>query len=110
MPCAAGELCLGPALTHERYDGHECRGKCGGRLHRDYLSREADPDCDNEVNVDDIEDSGDDTTGRGSGAPPPCVELCRTSFRRRAQRRRAVKRCLLLFAEGQHVIHQSTCL
>ena len=45
MPCAAGELCLVPARTPERPDGHECRGKCGGRLHR--RCSEADPDCDN---------------------------------------------------------------
>ena len=45
MPSAAGELlCLVPALTPERRDGHECRGKCGGRLHG--LCGEADPDCD----------------------------------------------------------------
>ena len=45
MPCAAGELCLVPARTPERPDGHECRGKCGGRLHG--LCGEADPDSDN---------------------------------------------------------------
>ena len=33
MPCAAGELCLVLARTPKRPDGHECRGKCGGRLH-----------------------------------------------------------------------------
>ena len=45
MPCAAGELCMVPARTPERPDGHECRGKCGGRLQG--LCGEADPDCDN---------------------------------------------------------------
>ena len=45
MPCAAGELCLVPARTPERPDGHECRGKCCGRRHG--LCGEADPDCDN---------------------------------------------------------------
>ena len=45
MPCAAGELCLVPARTPERPDGHECHGKCGGRMHG--LCGEADPDCDN---------------------------------------------------------------
>ena len=34
-----------PARTPERPDGHECRGKCGGRLHG--LCGEADPDRDN---------------------------------------------------------------
>ena len=45
MPCAAGELCLVLARTPKRPDGHECRGKCGGRLHG--LCGEADQDCDN---------------------------------------------------------------
>ena len=45
MPCAAGELCLVPALNPERPNGHGCRGKCGDRLHG--LCGEADPDCDN---------------------------------------------------------------
>ena len=44
MPRAAGELCLDPALTLERTDGHESRGKSDGRLHG--LCGEADPDCD----------------------------------------------------------------
>ena len=47
MPCAAGELYLVPASTPERPDGHECRGKCGGRLHG--LCGEAEPNCDNPV-------------------------------------------------------------
>ena len=34
-----------PARTPERPDGHECRGKCGGRPHG--LCGEADPDRDN---------------------------------------------------------------
>ena len=33
MPCAAGELCLNPDHTPVDPDGHQCRGRCGGRLH-----------------------------------------------------------------------------
>ena len=44
MPCAAGEL-FGSSPHPQAPDGHECRGKCGGRLHG--LCGEADPDCDN---------------------------------------------------------------
>ena len=73
MPCAAGELCLVPALAPERFDGHKCLGKCGGRLHG--LCGGANADCDNEVNVDETEDRDGDTTVRGGGAPPPYVEL-----------------------------------
>ena len=49
MPCAAGELGLVSACTPKRPDGHECRGKCGGRLHG--LCGEADPDCDNQCSA-----------------------------------------------------------
>ena len=100
MPCAAGGLCLVPARTPERPDGHERRGKCGGRLHG--LCGEADPDCDNpmqrvchdclaakrsskgkgkavkpQAGKREASDTGgvDDTTGHGGGAPPVYVEL-----------------------------------
>ena len=33
MPCAAVELCQILDLTPEPYEGHGCRGGCGGRLH-----------------------------------------------------------------------------
>ena len=45
IPCAAGEVCLIQDRTPQRPDGHECRGKCGGRLHGFY--GEADPNCNN---------------------------------------------------------------
>ena len=56
MPCAAGELCLVPALTPERPDGLECRGKCRGRLRG--LCGEADPDCDNPMQRVSMRDDG----------------------------------------------------
>ena len=100
MPCAAGKLCWVPARTPEGPDGHECRGKCSGRLHG--ICGEADPDCDNPMQcvchdclaakrsskgkrkavkpqaekrkASDTDGVGD-TTGHGGGAPPAYVEL-----------------------------------
>ena len=100
IPSAAGELWLVPGRTHERPDGYECHGKCGGRLHG--LCGEADPDCDNpmqrvchdclaakrssngkgkavkpQAGKREASDTGgvDDTTGHGGGAPSTYVEL-----------------------------------
>ena len=70
MPYAAGELCLVPALTPERPDGRDCPG---GRLRG--LCRKAGQNDDNEATVDEIEDSGDDTTRHRGCAPAPDVDL-----------------------------------
>ena len=108
-----------PARTPERPDGHECRGKCGGRLRG--LCGEANPDCDDPMQrvchdclvainkrsskgkskavkpqVGKSKASGtggvDDTTGRGGGAPPSLLRGTFVALRfstERAQRRRA---------------------
>ena len=111
MPCAAaGELCLVRALTPERPDGQKCLGKCGDRLHG--LCGGAEPDCDNEVNINQMEDSAYGTRGRGTVPLHVMWNFRRASFRWRARRRRAVKKAMppSNCAEGQDIVHQSACL
>ena len=85
-PCGAGELGLVPDHTPERPDGHENRGKCGGRPHG--IFGEADPDCHPTHRCHDClgtmivkgesvnEKDGDDgITAHGAGSPPLYMEL-----------------------------------
>ena len=62
-----------------------------------------------EVNVDEIECSDDDTTGRGGGAPSALRETF-VALRFSGECGGGVRqwRCLLVSAEGQDVVHRST--
>lgn len=114
-PCAAGKPCSVPDRTPERPDGHERRGKCGGRLHTEQRLCH---DClatviVREVNVEEKEDDSDDgtTAVRLVGAPPPAlsgaVVVRRFTIKRGGVRQ---QRCFLLSAEAQDGVHQSACL
>ena len=109
MPSEADEPCLVPAFTSERHEGHRCLGKCIGRLHG--LCGEADPDCDKEVNVYEIEDRDGDTMRRASDALLPALRGIFVALRFSGESGRGVfqRRCLLLTTavEGQNVVRQT---
>ena len=89
MPFAAGKMCLVPAHTLERPDVHKMSRKMRWST-APTLRRSRSRLLDNEVNIDEIEDSDDITTGRRGGAHATS-NFRRTSNRWRARRRRAAK-------------------